>query len=930
MIQTFRDLKIGVKIFGGFSIVLLLMVIVAFSGFKGLTGVVNRAGNKDDVGKLTQSFYKAKQHEKNYIMRNDNSYADKLKQEISVLEDQAKRLKSVFDDQQAKKYMDHVSNAATNYENAFDQFSKLRNQKTQRMQEMRQKAKTVRTNCNEFEKKQVAHLKKMRDDNAIYIKNKMARADDANMLVKMALNARHYRALIMQGNFTVIDEWKSINKEVYQLLQSMKTHFNSSHNIKETEAIIVKYKHYENTISSFVSNYQKRINQIDAKSIAALKAIQNLQKQQQQLLDQIISRSQNSYSLPNQVNQQTNQSVIVDRLKKFSETNRLLEFAYAAKSMRQSILRGELDKIDAWKADNENIIKQTMSIQKSFRNHSNVSLTKNIIRTCQAYEAEALEFIKFYKDAHQIMTNAAVVVMEQIEKVHDDQAKQLKLAQDEFEIKLENKLSLVSNANLIVKVFVDARKNEKEVIITGGEKKYLDFVNKGIKQVLTIADTMKSHLTATDDIESIDAVISATKAYFDTFNDYVDLTEKQNVSETNMLKSALFAQKKCQEALENQEQQMNDNVYATNVMNIIIVLIAIVLGLLISFAITKGVLRPIVKSLDFTRMMAEGDFSTNLDIDQKDEMGDLAKALNEMLQKVNAMIREIAGGVDTVSSSSTELSSVSDHLAENAQKTSDLSSNVATSADEMSANMNSVAAAVEETSANVATVASAAEEMTATINEISKNTEKAHKITDEAVIKSKEASDRVNQLGDNAKEIGTVTQTITEISEQTNLLALNATIESARAGEAGKGFAVVANEIKELARQTSRSTEEIRSKIDAIQRSTSISVDEIMEITNIIQEVNDIVGTIAVAMGEQSTATQEIASNVSQASVGTSEVSSNVSQTTVVAEGIAKDVSSVNSAAKDVSQDSHQVQQSAMNLSELAEKLNTQIRKFKV
>jgi methyl-accepting chemotaxis protein len=922
MVQTFRNLKMGIKIFGGFSIVLLLMIVVAISSYNGLSGVVNRASNKDDVGKLTQSFYKARQHEKNYIMRNDASYIDKLTQEISVLKDNANHLQKVFDDKQAMAFMDQVIQAAENYEKAFDQFNTLRKQKDKRMQEMRQKAKTVRSYCDEIEKAQVSQLKKLREDNAIFIKNKMARADDANELMKMALSAKYYRTLIMQGNLSVVKQWKSVNNDVYKLTQRMKSLFKSQHNIQETDLIIERYKNYENEITSFITQYNQNKQKIEQKASNAIKALEKMQKEQKILLDRIIARSQTDYT-------HTNQSLITNRLKKLSDASYLMGYAYEAKSLRQSMLKGEIEKIDLWKADNEKIITMARDMQKSFRNPANIALIENIVRTYQSYESEVIIFIKYYKNAIKRMENNASALMKQIESVRNDQRKQLTLAQIEFEKKLNNKLSLVRQAHLIVKWFLDARKNEKEVIISG-ESKYFDLVKNDITKIQKIANDIKENLTIIDDISTIDAVNSTTAAYFDTFKGYVDLTDRQNQSEVKMLKAAQNAQKKCQESLENQEYKMRDLVSATETMIIVMLLIAIGLGLLISFAITKGVLRPIVKSLEITRLMADGDLTTKLDIDQKDEMGDLAKALNEMQQKVNLMIKEIANSVDTVSSSSTELSAVSDALAKNAQNTSGLSNNVATSADEMSASMNTVAAAVEQTSANVATVASAAEEMTATINEISKNTEKAHQITDEAVIKSKEASDRVNNLGDAAKEIGTVTQTITEISEQTNLLALNATIESARAGEAGKGFAVVANEIKELAKQTSRSTEEIRSKIDAIQKSTSLSVDEIIEITRIIQEVNDIVGTIAVAMGEQTTATQEIASNVSQASVGTNEVSSNVSQTTAVAGEIAKDVASVNSAAKAVSNDSDQVQQSALNLSELAEKLNNQIKKFRV
>jgi len=922
MVQAFRNLKMGVKIFGGFSIVLLLMIIVAIYSYNGLSGVVKRASNKDDVAKLTQSFYKARQHEKNFIMRNDSSFADKLKQEVSILKELANHLKRVFQDKQAIEYMDHVIQASENYENAFNNFSNLRNQKVQRMLEMRKNAKAVRSYSDIIEKEQVDQLKKMRDDNAVYIKHKIARADDANQLVKMALEAKHYRILIMQGNLDVVDQWQAINTNVYQLTKSMKAQFKTSHNIQEADAIIEKYRHYESEITSFINQFKQSRQQIESNASIALKTLETLQNEQKIQLESVIARSQNDYS-------QANQSLIADRLKKFTEASHLLGYAYDAKSMRHAMLRGELEKVDLWKADNDKIIKKTQDIQKSFRNHANIALTQNIFRTYKAYESEVVNFIKYYQEAITKIQKAANDVMSQVESVRDDQRKQLTLAQNEFETKLNNKLSIVNDAHDIVKRFIDARKNEKEVIISG-EKKYFDLVNQNIQTIIKCANDIKSKMSVIDNIATIDAVISSVNVYFDTFNDYVKLTDTQNTSEANMLKAAQNAHKKCQGALENQEQKMKNLVSTTETMVIVIVLIAVLLGLLISFAITKGVLRPIIKSLDFTRLMADGDFTSKLDIDQKDEMGDLSKAINEMVHKVNIMIKEISNSVDTVSSSSTELSAVSDALAKNAQKTSGLSNNVASSAEEMSASMNSVAAAVEETSANVATVASAAEEMTATINEISNNTEKAHKITDDAVKKAKKASDRVNHLGDSAKEIGTVTQTITEISEQTNLLALNATIESARAGESGKGFAVVANEIKELAKQTSRSTEEIRSKIDAIQRSTSLSVEEIVEITRIIQEVNDIVGTIAVAMGEQSTATQEIASNVSQASVGTSEVSSNVSQTNTVAKEIAGDVANVNKAAKAVSQDSDQVQQSAMNLSKLAETLNNQIKKFRV
>jgi methyl-accepting chemotaxis protein len=147
-------------------------------------------------------------------------------------------------------------------------------------------------------------------------------------------------------------------------------------------------------------------------------------------------------------------------------------------------------------------------------------------------------------------------------------------------------------------------------------------------------------------------------------------------------------------------------------------------------------------------------------------------------------------------------------------------------------------------------IASSAEQMASTINEIAENSERARGITSSAADQAKNSAERVSGLGTAAQKISKVTETITEISEQTNLLALNATIEAARAGEAGKGFAVVANEIKELARQTAEATQEIKKKIAGIQDSTSVAIADIDKIPTVINDVNQLVSSIATAVEE--------------------------------------------------------------------------------
>lgn len=364
--------------------------------------------------------------------------------------------------------------------------------------------------------------------------------------------------------------------------------------------------------------------------------------------------------------------------------------------------------------------------------------------------------------------------------------------------------------------------------------------------------------------------------------------------------------------------------------NLIIGIAILLIMVVITTIITSGIKKNVAKISDNVGAMAQGDFTSTLVIDSGDELGQIALQLTEMKNNVRDMLKEILGGNERLAASSLELTAVSRQMSSGAEESSNRSNAVATAAQEMSTNMSSVAAATEQASTNVNIVASATEEMTATINEISQNTEKTRAISENAVVKSKSASEKVEHLGRAAQDIGKVTETITEISEQTNLLALNATIEAARAGEAGKGFAVVANEIKELAKQTASATLEIKNKIESIQNSTAGTVQEIDGISKIIIDVNEMISIIATAVEEQSVTTKEIAENVSQASQGIQEVAENVAQSSTVAEEIARDISEVNQAARDMSACSANVDTSVVKIKDLVIRLKDVVSKFQV
>lgn len=363
---------------------------------------------------------------------------------------------------------------------------------------------------------------------------------------------------------------------------------------------------------------------------------------------------------------------------------------------------------------------------------------------------------------------------------------------------------------------------------------------------------------------------------------------------------------------------------------LLLTIFAIIIGATITLVISRLLTGQIHKTVEFANTLATGNFSTKLDIQQKDEIGVLANALNNIVDSLRNMVGEIKKSSSSVASTADTLSAISAQMSSGAEQTSHRSETVATAAEEMSANMESVAAATEQAATNINMVAAAAEEMTSTISEISANTSKTSSMAEQASSKADQASRQVNELGKSAQEISKVTETITEISEQTNLLALNATIEAARAGEAGKGFAVVANEIKELARQTAAATLEIKNNIEGVQVATKNTVKEINEVSILIKDVNEMSSTVASAIEEQSATTQEISGNIAQASMGILEVTENIAQVATVTSGITADITDVNNSATELNKSSSLVQDRAKELQDLSVTLEKLVNSFKI
>jgi methyl-accepting chemotaxis protein len=341
---------------------------------------------------------------------------------------------------------------------------------------------------------------------------------------------------------------------------------------------------------------------------------------------------------------------------------------------------------------------------------------------------------------------------------------------------------------------------------------------------------------------------------------------------------------------------------STRTLTLALLAFGLLLGVALGLGIARLITAPLQRCVAALRAIGSGDLSARADVNSRDELGQLAGTLNTTAQSVGGMVREITQNADQLASASEEMSTTAAQLSSAAEETAAQAGGASRSAGEVSRNVQAVSAG--------------AEQMSASIREIASNAADAAKVAASAADLAASTNASVGRLGESSSQIGNVVALITSIAEQTNLLALNATIEAARAGDAGKGFAVVASEVKDLAQETARATEDIATRVAAIQQETTGAVGAIGQIVEVIGTINDYTATIASAVEEQTATTGEIGRSVHEAATGSAAIAENIT-------GVAQAAGAVTGGATETQQTAADLARMASTMRELVSAYRT-------
>jgi methyl-accepting chemotaxis protein len=535
-------------------------------------------------------------------------------------------------------------------------------------------------------------------------------------------------------------------------------------------------------------------------------------------------------------------SSIRDRVDKADDANRLVRFILEGRIKEKNfMIRGDAKLLDEHAAILKNLFAQANTTRDKFSSQANKARMAEAVKAVRDYEKAFADYagLERKKSASLAkMRDSAKAALDLAEKLRGEQKDQfstLLAGGTAARSELEAKLTKADDANRIIKWILDARKNEKEYIVSR-DAAYREANQKDMRNIQALTTDLEARFNDRRNRDTLKRVADAVTLYQQEFETFYQYVQGQTAAEDVMVKAARTADEACRQARAEQKQAMLDDMEWANLLSLGTAGASLLLGLAAAVLLTLSITRPVAKGVRFAEEMANGDFTKALDVDQKDEIGVLATALNNMVVK----LREVVQSVD------------------------EASENIASGSEELSASAQALAQGATEQAASIEEISSSMEQMASNIEQNAQNAKQTEDLANKAAADARESGESVVMTVEAMNSIADKISIIEEIARQTNLLALNAAIEAARAGEHGKGFAVVAAEVRKLAERSGVAAAEISDLSTSSVAVADKAGKMLQQLVPDIEKTASLVQEITAASNEQNAGATQVSQAIEQ------------------------------------------------------------------